>query len=78
MEFDKEYTRMVLEVTLDHHYEGLVLRGETSVYKPAFEDWLKTEIENYPEGFNCFFETSWDELTTEERSERKELILSIV
>ena len=77
MEFDKEYTRMVLEENLDNHYEDLALRGET-VYKPAFEDWLKTEIENYPEGFNCFFETSWDELTTSEREERKNLILSII
>ncbi len=77
MEFDKEYTRMVLEENLDNHCEDLALRGET-VYKPAFEDWLKIEIENYPEGFNCFFETSWDELTTSEREERKDLILSII
>ena len=77
MKFDKEYTRMVLEENLDNHYEDLVLRGET-VYKSAFEDWLKTEIENYPEGFNCFFETSWDELTTSEREERKDILLSII
>ena len=67
MEFNKEYVKTILEENFLNSDDSLSLR-----------DYTELELENYPECFNCFFETSWDELTTEERSERKELILSIV
>ncbi len=67
MKFNKEYVKTILEENFLNSDDSLSLRDCT-----AFE------LENYPEGFNCFFETSWDELTTSEREERKELILSIL
>ena len=67
MEFNKEYVKTILEENFLNSDDSLSLRDNTEL-----------ELENYPECFNCFFETSWDELTTSEREERKELILSIL
>lgn len=67
MEFNKEYVKTILEENFLNSDSSLGLRENTEL-----------ELENYPECFNCFFETSWDELTTNEQKKRKELILSIV
>ena len=66
MEFNKEYTRIILEENFNNYADPDII----------FEEWLRNELEDCPESFNCFFEASWDELKESEREERKNLILS--
>ena len=68
MKFNKEYTAEILKENFINYAD---------VTQTSFEYWLETEFENCPESFDVFFDSSWDELTTSEREERKELILSI-
>ena len=50
--------------------------GRSDGFLP-FDEWLASELEYNIEGFDCFFETSFDELLNAGKDERKELILSI-
>jgi len=36
----------------------------------SLAEWVEMELDNMPEGFDCFFEKSWDELESDEQGER--------
>lgn len=33
-------------------------------------EWVEMELENMPEGFDCFFKKSWDEISADDQDER--------
>jgi hypothetical protein len=62
----KEYLKRILEENFGGHEENM-----------TFTEWIELEFENAPESFDNFFESSWNEISEEEKEERMEIILSI-
>lgn len=61
MKFNKEYTKSIVEENFPQ---------DTRYY-------VGLEVLSYPEGFDCFFQRSWDELTEAEQEERRDLIVGL-
>jgi hypothetical protein len=40
-------------------------------------EWVKQELDNVPESFDCFFEQSWDMLSEKEKDLRKTMVINL-
>lgn len=66
--------------TLTEQIRDAARVAEEMCMHDAFDamSWLDLTLEDNPESFDCFFDTTWDELSENERKERTNTIRKVL